>query len=84
MSSFTFLGREYMTDDFLKDIVGLAALLAKNARIDQPLSPDTDLTQAEQDEVQTQVSTNPYIASQAYHKRPRAAPCDPCTPPIRN
>jgi hypothetical protein len=70
MSSFTFLGREYMTDEFLKDIVGQAALLAKNARIDdQPLPPDTDLTQTEQDKVGTQVSIDLYITSQAYPKR---------------
>lgn len=55
MSSFTFLGREYKTDDFLKDTVNLSKQLALNARLEQPLTPGTDLTQAEQTEIQTQV-----------------------------
>lgn len=57
MSHFTFLGREYKTDDFLKDVVSMADLLAKNARIiDQHLPANTDLTQDEQTEIQAQVS----------------------------
>lgn len=55
MASFTFLGREYKMDDFLRDVILMAQDLAKNARLDQPLPPDTDLTNAEQKEIQDQV-----------------------------
>lgn len=58
MSYFTFMGRQYKTDDFLKDIISTAKELATNARIIVPLPPNTDLTQKEQKDVQEQVCTH--------------------------
>jgi hypothetical protein len=49
------MGREYKTDEFLRDVVAMAGDLAKNAKVEQPLPPDTDLTDDEQKEIQMQV-----------------------------
>lgn len=59
MSSFTFMGREYPINEFLKDVVGMAEMLAKNARLIDPLPSDVDLSEAEQKEVQSQVCDMP-------------------------
>jgi len=55
MSSFTFMGREYNTNEFLKDVVNMAKILATNARLIIPLPADVDLSEAEQKEVQDQI-----------------------------
>lgn len=55
MSSFTAMGREYKTDDFLKEALEMGKLLATNARLIDPLPKDIDLSEAEQNEVQSQV-----------------------------
>src|ERR1700676_3269814 len=55
MSSFTFLGREYNTNEFLKDVVSLAKLLATNARLIDPLTANVDFSEEQQKEVQDQV-----------------------------
>lgn len=49
------MGREYPINDFLKDVVGMAEMLAKNARLIDPLPSDVDLSETEQKEVQSQV-----------------------------
>jgi len=49
------MGREYKTDDFLKDVVNFAQMLAKNARIIDPLPANVDLSANEQKEVQDQI-----------------------------
>jgi len=63
MSSFTFMGREYKTDDFLRDTIGLAQELAKNARLEQPLPADVDLTPHEQKQIQSQVCSTSRVRS---------------------
>ena len=55
MSSFTFMGREYPINEFLKDTVEMAGMLAKNARIIDPLPSGVDLSEAEQNATQSQV-----------------------------
>ena len=40
------------------EIEGMADLLARNARLDNPLSPNTDFSPEESREIQTQVSTH--------------------------
>ena len=55
MSSFTFMGNQYNTNDFLKEVVNLSRLLATNARLIDPLPENVDLSEAEQNEVQDQV-----------------------------
>ena len=49
------MGSEYKTDEFLRDVVAMAEDLAKNAKVEQPLPPDTDLTDDNQKEIQMQV-----------------------------
>lgn len=49
------MGREYKTDDFLKEALEMGKLLATNARLIDPLPKDIDLSEAEQNEVQSQV-----------------------------
>ena len=56
MASFTFLGQRYETDEFLRECIGLAAQLAKNARLDNPLPPNVDFSPTEQKEVQSQIN----------------------------
>jgi len=59
MSSFTITnstsGNVYDTDEFLREVISLARLLAKNARLEVPLPKDTDLSEAEFNETQQQV-----------------------------
>jgi len=55
MSSFSFLGRDYQANDFLKEVIDLAKQLATNARLINPLPRDVDLSEGEQKEVQLQV-----------------------------
>jgi hypothetical protein len=55
MSSFTFMGSEYNINDFLKDVVNMAKMLATNARLIDPLPANVDLSETEQKEVQDQV-----------------------------
>jgi hypothetical protein len=62
MSSFTFMGREYNTNDFLKDVVNFAKMLAKNARLIDPLPANVDLSETEQKEVQDQVCSPNYLS----------------------
>jgi hypothetical protein len=50
-----FLGKEYKVDDLLPECVGLTKELAVNARLDQPLPANTDLTDEEFVKVQQQV-----------------------------
>ena len=53
--SFTFNGREYNVDDWLREAISLVELLAKNLKLLEPLSSDTDLTDADEKEIQSQV-----------------------------
>ena len=59
MSSFTITnstsGNVYNSDDFLREVILLAQLLAKNARLEVPLPQDTDLSDTECKETQDQV-----------------------------
>ena len=59
MSSFTMTnstsGNVYNSDEFLREAISLAQLLAKNARLQVPLPEDTDLSDAEFTETQQQV-----------------------------
>lgn len=50
------MGTEYKTDDVVKEATSLAKLLAKNARLLEPLPPNTDFSDGEDKEVQTQAS----------------------------
>jgi hypothetical protein len=49
------MGRQYNTNDFLKDVINMSKLLATNARLIDPLPENVDLSEAEQKEVQDQV-----------------------------
>ena len=49
------MGREYNTNDLLKEVVAMAKMLAINARLIDPLPVNVDLSQAEHKEVQDQV-----------------------------
>jgi len=53
-SSYT-SGNAYKSDEFLREVIRLARLLAKNARLEVPLLQDTDLTDTEFKEIQQQV-----------------------------
>ena len=53
--SFTFNGREYNVDDWLREAISLEELLAKNLKLLDPLPADTDLTDADEKEIQSQV-----------------------------
>ena len=53
--SFTFNGREYNVDDWLREAISLVELLAKNLKLLDPLPSDTDLTDADEKEIQSQV-----------------------------
>lgn len=55
MSTVNFMGREYNTNDLLKEVVAMAKMLAINARLIDPLPVNVDLSQAEHKEVQDQV-----------------------------
>ena len=59
MSSFTIAnstsGNVYNSDDFLREAILLAQLLAKNARLEEPLPQNTDLGDTECKETQDQV-----------------------------
>jgi hypothetical protein len=55
MATITFMGREYKTQDLQREIASLAANLAKNARLLEPLPSNTDLSNTEQKEIQDQV-----------------------------
>jgi len=59
MSSFTITnstsGTVYNSDEFLREVIPLAQLLAKNARLEVPFGQDTDLSEAESKETQRQV-----------------------------
>ena len=59
MSSFTITnspsGTVYNSDKFLREVIPLAQLLAKNARLEVPFGQDTDLSEAESKETQRQV-----------------------------
>ena len=59
MSSFTMTnstsGNVYNSDEFLRERISLAQLLAKNARLQEPLPEGTDLSDAEFTETQQQV-----------------------------
>jgi hypothetical protein len=59
MSSFTITnttsGNVYNSDEFLREVVSLAQLLAKNARLAVPLPQDTDLSDKDEKETQQQV-----------------------------
>ena len=59
MSSFTITnstsGTVYKSDEFLREFISLAKLLAKNARLEVPLGQDEDLSEAESKETQQQV-----------------------------
>ena len=53
--SFTFNDREYNVDDWLREAISLVELLAKNFKLLEPLPSDTDLTDADEKEIQSQV-----------------------------
>lgn len=53
--SFTFNGREYSVDDWRREAVSLVELLAKNLKLVDTLPSDTDLTDADEKEIQSQV-----------------------------
>ena len=55
MSTFTVMGREYNTDEWIRDVINLVQDLAKKAKLEEPLPPNTDLTDNEQKEIQEQV-----------------------------
>ena len=50
--SFTFNGREYNVDDWLREAISLVELLAKNLKLLDPLPSDTD---TDEKEIQSQV-----------------------------
>lgn len=56
MADITFMGKTYKTQDLQREAISMAAQLAKNARLLDPLPPGTDLSEAEQNEVQSQVN----------------------------
>ena len=61
MSTITFLGQEYKTQDLQRETVALAAELARNVRLLEPLPTDIDLSNAEQEKIQTQVHLLPGV-----------------------
>ena len=69
MSSFTITnspsGTMYNSDEFLREVIPLAQLLAKNARLEVPFGQDTDLSEAESKETQRQVRV--FITSRLYN-----------------
>jgi hypothetical protein len=62
-------GREYKISEFIPELVQLADLLASNAHLNasSPLPADTDLSEAEQKEVQSQVRRCPISLIQFSH-----------------
>jgi len=56
MSSFTVNGRTFNTNDFLKEVISMAKMLATNARLIDPLPANVDLSESEQKEVQAQLN----------------------------
>jgi hypothetical protein len=53
----SFNGRQYKLSEFLPEVVDMADMLASNAHLKAtaPLATDTDLSEADQKEVQAQV-----------------------------
>lgn len=54
--SFTFNGREYNVDGWIREAISLVELLAKNLKLLDPLPSDTDLTDADEKEIQSQIN----------------------------
>ena len=52
-------GREYNSDEFLKEVLSLAKTLATHARLIDPLPANVDLSESEHQEVQSQVYPHP-------------------------
>jgi hypothetical protein len=55
MTSMSFKGKEYKTDDLLRECVLMSQELADRAKLNTPLPADTDLTEANLQKVKEQV-----------------------------